>query len=263
MELESQLHKLVSQCSGGTKRKVSTILAFIGFPKLIVLDESTTGMDPVIRKNVANLILRAKELGSAVLISSHTMEEIENCADIICVMKKGTKKVDGCPKDLQEEYGQFLTLCLKLGQNTGSTSSNRSLNDRETSLLESAHVRKDVSDFADYSEEVDQRRENNILRSLRERFKGTEMTNVFEVGSNRQQLFFNIPKSGTKLSDLFALINAKKVDWGIEESVVGVCTLENIFMQIAMEDEYIDDDNLTLSDERDAVDFNFQSSSNS
>ena len=242
MELETQLHKLVSQCSGGTKRKVSTILAFIGFPKLIVLDESTTGMDPVIRKNVSNLISRAKELGSSVLISSHTMEEIENCADTICVMKKGTIKVEGYPKDLQDQYGQFLTLCLKLGSTQ-----------KEKRLQGSSRDQEDSVDYID--DEKMNKRKDDVVASLWREFDA-EMTNCFDVGSNRHQLFFNIPKSETNLSELFELIHKNKRKWGIEESIVDVCTLENIFMQIAMEDEYSTEEN----EDESAVDL--QASSN-
>ena len=66
--------------SGGMKRRLSLAIALIGDPKVVILDEPTTGMDPVTRRSVWNMILKAKQ-GRIILLTTHSMEE----ADVLSI----------------------------------------------------------------------------------------------------------------------------------------------------------------------------------
>jgi ATP-binding cassette subfamily A (ABC1) protein 3 len=64
-------HKLVQVLSGGTKRKVSAALAFIGNPSTVILDEPTSGMDPAARHYMWSVIRRARDNGATILLTTH------------------------------------------------------------------------------------------------------------------------------------------------------------------------------------------------
>jgi ABC-type multidrug transport system ATPase subunit len=74
--------------SGGMKRRLSMIISTIGEPKLVIMDEPTTGMDPVNRRHVWTFIEKFKR-DRAIILSTHLMEEAECLGDRVAVMFKG------------------------------------------------------------------------------------------------------------------------------------------------------------------------------
>lgn len=94
----------VGQYSGGMRRRMSVALSTIGDPKIILMDEPTTGMDPVSKKAVWDLIQRVK--GSRVIIlTTHAMEEAELLSDKLAVLEEGELKCIGAPLQLKNIYG--------------------------------------------------------------------------------------------------------------------------------------------------------------
>lgn len=79
----------VSELSGGERQKLSVILALIPNPELVFLDELTTGLDSVARREVWKHLLDLKKKGLTMLITSHYMDEVQNLCDRICILKKG------------------------------------------------------------------------------------------------------------------------------------------------------------------------------
>jgi len=80
--LETYSHKKVSQLSGGTKRKLCVALAVLGAPDIILLDESTTGVDPIGRNQIWNLLKSiCKKKSVTILLSTHYIEDAELVAD--------------------------------------------------------------------------------------------------------------------------------------------------------------------------------------
>jgi len=110
--LELFKDKRVGNLSGGTKRKLSVATAVIGAPKLIILDEPTTGVDPVGRNQIWTLIKNlANKRRSTVLISTHYMEDAELVADKIGILVNGRLKTIGNVLDLRRaEEQHFLTI---------------------------------------------------------------------------------------------------------------------------------------------------------
>ncbi|WP_433340986.1 ABC transporter ATP-binding protein [Streptomyces sp. CA-253872] len=87
--------------SGGQRNRVSLAVALLGSPELLVLDEPTVGLDPVLRRDLWALFHRlARERGTSLLISSHVMDEAERC-DHLLLLREGTLLAAGTPEDLR------------------------------------------------------------------------------------------------------------------------------------------------------------------
>ena len=92
--LTKEINNTVAGFSGGMKRRLSLAMAAIGNPKIILLDEPTTGLDPKVRQQVWALIGRLKASRS-IILTTHSMEEADVLADRVCVMVKGRVKCIG------------------------------------------------------------------------------------------------------------------------------------------------------------------------
>lgn len=95
------LGKKISSLSGGWKQKVSIALALINEPELLILDEPTTGFDPIARKSIWTLIEEMKIQNRTILLSTHHMEEAEKLADVIAIISKGKIIATGTAKELK------------------------------------------------------------------------------------------------------------------------------------------------------------------
>lgn len=88
-ELELDMNKKMGELSLGNKKKVSIVQALIHNPKLLILDEPTNGLDPLMQKKLFNLLIKEKEKGNTVFLSSHNLVEIQNLCDRVAVIKDG------------------------------------------------------------------------------------------------------------------------------------------------------------------------------
>lgn len=94
----------VSRLSGGQKARVSLAAALIGGPRLLVLDEPTVGLDPVLREELWSLFHRLAEQGTTLLVSSHVMEEADRCQRLL-LLREGRLLADATPDELRERTG--------------------------------------------------------------------------------------------------------------------------------------------------------------
>ncbi len=95
----------VMNLSGGQRQRLALALAFIGDPQLVFLDEPTTGLDPVSRREVWDTIRRFKEQGRTVLLSTHYMEEASTLCDRIAIIDRGKVIALDPPEVLAEKHG--------------------------------------------------------------------------------------------------------------------------------------------------------------
>ena len=95
---------LVSNLSGGQKQRVSLAVALIGEPELLVLDEPTVGLDPVLREQLWSLFRELAGQGKTVIVSSHVMDEAERCDDLLLI-RDGELVAHGTPHELCERTG--------------------------------------------------------------------------------------------------------------------------------------------------------------
>lgn len=104
VDLVSHADTIVGELSGGQRSRVSLAVALLGDPALLVLDEPTVGLDPVLRRDLWALFHRLAEAGAAVLVSSHVMDEAERC-DRLSLMREGRMLADDTPAALLERSG--------------------------------------------------------------------------------------------------------------------------------------------------------------
>ncbi len=89
------LRRQTGSLSGGQKRRVSVALAFVGRPRLVLLDEPTTGLDVDARRGLWDAVRRQHEAGATVVVTSHYLEEIEALAERVVVLAEGRVIADG------------------------------------------------------------------------------------------------------------------------------------------------------------------------
>ena len=118
------------------KRRLSMAIALIGDPKIVFLDEPTTGMDPVTRRSVWDMIEAAKR-DRVILLTTHSMEEADVLGDRICIMSRGKIQALGSSIHLKQKFGTGyrLTVFFKKSHDHGSGSS--SSGNSDSSVLRS------------------------------------------------------------------------------------------------------------------------------
>jgi ABC-2 type transport system ATP-binding protein len=87
--------------SGGQLRRLDLALALVGDPELIFLDEPTTGFDPAARRTAWETISSLKELGKTVLLTTHYLDEAQELADRVAIIKDGRILTEGAPRELR------------------------------------------------------------------------------------------------------------------------------------------------------------------
>lgn len=102
--LEDQAGNLASRLSGGQRSRTSLAVALLGTPDLLVLDEPTVGLDPVLRDDLWSLFHRLAEQGVTLLISSHVMDEAARCGNLL-LMREGSILAEDSPDGLREKTG--------------------------------------------------------------------------------------------------------------------------------------------------------------
>ncbi|GGT71016.1 ABC transporter ATP-binding protein [Streptomyces lateritius] len=101
VDLTSHADALAGRLSGGQRSRVSLAVALLGTPELLVLDEPTVGLDPVLRRDLWNLFHRiAADRGATLLVSSHVMDEAERCHRLL-LMREGEILADDTPEALR------------------------------------------------------------------------------------------------------------------------------------------------------------------
>ncbi|XP_014438530.1 retinal-specific ATP-binding cassette transporter isoform X3 [Tupaia chinensis] len=112
--LSQYADRLAGTYSGGNKRKLSTAIALLGGPPLVLLDEPTTGMDPQARRMLWNTIVGIIRQGRAVVLTSHSMEECEALCTRLAIMVKGTFRCLGTIQHLKYKFGDGYIVTMKI-----------------------------------------------------------------------------------------------------------------------------------------------------
>ncbi len=104
VDLTSLTRRSVDRLSGGQRNRVSLAVALLGDPKLLVLDEPTVGLDPVLRRDLWELFGELAAQGRSLLVSSHVMDEAVRC-DRLLLMREGRLLADDTPEGILNQTG--------------------------------------------------------------------------------------------------------------------------------------------------------------
>ena len=104
VRLDAERDKVVNDLSGGQRARVSLAAALVGSPELLVLDEPTVGLDPLLRRDLWAMFKRLAEDGTTLLVSSHVMDEAGNCDELL-LLYEGRLLAAGTPDDLLRRTG--------------------------------------------------------------------------------------------------------------------------------------------------------------
>ncbi|WP_339230090.1 ABC transporter ATP-binding protein [Oceanobacillus sp. FSL K6-2867] len=102
VDLSDHLNKLVSNYSGGMKRRLSLAIALLHEPEILILDEPTVGIDPVLRKSIWDAFYDLNKKGTTIIVTTHVMDEAEKC-DRLGLMRDGAMIAVGTPESLRNE----------------------------------------------------------------------------------------------------------------------------------------------------------------
>ncbi|XP_058195611.1 ABC transporter A family member 7-like [Rhododendron vialii] len=108
--------KMAGKYSGGMKRRLSVAISLIGDPKVVYMDEPSTGLDPASRNNLWNVVKRAKQ-DRAIVLTTHSMEEAEHLCDRLGIFMDGSLQCIGNPKELKARYGGSYVFTMTTSSN--------------------------------------------------------------------------------------------------------------------------------------------------
>ncbi|KAJ0248825.1 hypothetical protein HA466_0158690 [Hirschfeldia incana] len=180
--------------SGGMKRRLSVAIALIGDPKLVFLDEPTTGMDPITRRHVWDIIQESKK-GRAIILTTHSMEEADILGDRIGIMAKGRLRCIGNSIRLKSRFG--------------------------TGFITTVSFLENKDDDAGTSPEP-------LKRFFKKHLK------VEPTEEKKAFMTFVIPHDKEKLlAGFFEELQYRESEFGISDIQLGLATLEEVFLNIA------------------------------
>lgn len=103
-DIEDYKNKKIRELSKGNQQKIQFILSIIHHPKLLILDEPFSGLDPINVEKFKNIILKLKKEGTSIIFSSHMMEHIEYFCDSLVILVKGSTVLEGKLTKIKEDY---------------------------------------------------------------------------------------------------------------------------------------------------------------
>ena len=211
VNLEKVTNDKVSTFSDGMKRRISILLSTVGNPNVVFLDEPSTGLDPVNRRFIWNMIKEIKKK-SSVILTTHSMSEAEFLSDRICVIKKGAMQCIGTSLDLKNIYGEGYILSLIC---------NKDCHDQVKNVI--LGLSEDINLISSKGE--------NLLFSI-------SLDKIEEL--NWFIKILNKDFSDEKIKSLKELIKACEIEQ---------TSIEEIFLKITKEEREDDDDNEIIKDE--------------
>ncbi|XP_071448970.1 cholesterol transporter ABCA5-like [Hetaerina americana] len=207
LQIHEHANKQSHQCSGGTRRKLSYAMAMVGGPKVVLMDEPSTGMDPRSKRFLWDTILASFQGTRGAILTTHSMEEADALCSRVGIMVQGELRCLGSTQHLKNLYGAGYTLEMKV--RGGDSTPTASVTDRQAGL-------------------------RAFVSSL---FPDATVEESFA-----DRLVFCVPQHAvTSLAQCFTQLEKAKVELDIEEYSFSQTTLEQVFLKFAHYDEVSDD----------------------
>jgi lipooligosaccharide transport system ATP-binding protein len=114
-QLEDKARAKVDDLSGGMKRRLTIARALVNEPRVLMLDEPTTGLDPQARHVLWDRLFRLKERGTTLVLTTHHMDEAEQLCDRLVVVDQGVIMAEGSPAELIRRYSSREVVEVRFG----------------------------------------------------------------------------------------------------------------------------------------------------
>ncbi|GMS92021.1 hypothetical protein PENTCL1PPCAC_14196, partial [Pristionchus entomophagus] len=112
--IQQYARRQIKSYSGGNKRRLSLGMALVGMPDVLLLDEPTTGVDPKARRTIWGILSKVREAGSAIVLTSHSMDECEALCTKLAIMVAGQFRCYGSIQHVKSRYGTGYSLLIRL-----------------------------------------------------------------------------------------------------------------------------------------------------
>ena len=113
LSLQGELSRKIRHLSQGTRQKIGIIQAFLHQPELVILDEPTIGLDPLIKEEFYNFLQEYRQQGKTIFLSSHNLPEVERVCDRVAIIRKGKLVASESLENLKKNRFRRLSLTLK------------------------------------------------------------------------------------------------------------------------------------------------------
>jgi len=233
VNLASHSSKLSQHLSGGMKRKLSILLAFVGDPQAIILDEPTSGVDPYARRQIWDFLLRHRE-GRTIMLSTHHMDEAELLGDRIAIISNGSLLCSGSFEFLRHQYGRGHRLTLV----TSSQSERRSSNTSHTFTVTAEIEATDHSSPLPSSPTPLNLTSEDSVQNISLFIQGFIPSATLEEQRGRE-LHYLLPLLQSRpavLARLFKQLELQQGMLGVSSYGFTVCSMEEIFVQLTEEE---------------------------
>jgi ABC-2 type transport system ATP-binding protein len=114
VSLGPRAHDPVKTYSGGMKHRLNIILGLIHEPRVVIMDEPTTGLDPIAREELWEIIRGLRDRGVTILLTTHYMQEAEALCDRVAILNRGALRLVGRPRDLGTDLEAAFKACATL-----------------------------------------------------------------------------------------------------------------------------------------------------
>ena len=210
----------IDSYSGGTRRKLSIAIALIGSPPLLLLDEPTSGVDPVARRKIwQTLEYLKRHFATSIVLTSHSMEECEALCSRIGIMVNGKFCCIGSPQHLRSKYGQGYWVTISLKRNISQ--SYGSVDDLKTRQI---HIQNEI---------------NKIQLAII-----SVLPSAVLKDSHQSLMLFHITDPMEKWSNIFRQMSHLDEQFNFEDYHVSDTTLEQIFIMFSRHKMILNGDNV-------------------
>ena len=136
LDLTGKANTKYAKLSGGQKQRLSIALALVGNPRVAILDELTTGLDPQARRDTWEVVRRARERGTTIVLVTHFMEEAERLCDRLALIDRGRVVTVDTPKNLAGEGSLEDAFLAMTTRKQSMTPRKQSMTDRKQSMTD-------------------------------------------------------------------------------------------------------------------------------
>ncbi|XP_058458945.1 cholesterol transporter ABCA5-like [Malaya genurostris] len=234
LHIHEHANKQTQHCSGGTRRKLSYAMAMVGAPKVVLLDEPSTGMDPKSKRFLWDTILASFHGKRCAMLTTHSMEEADALCSRVGIMVKGELRCLGSTQHLKNLYGAGYTLEIKL-KHVESVYNDTPIESQPSSSQEQLQLDQSVDHIA--ANPVINNCIDNRSMALR-----NFVTDLFPSATLEEsfadRLVYSVPQQVvSSLAECFSRLEKAKTELDIEEYSFSQTTLEQVFLKFAHYDE--------------------------